>query len=189
MNVNSISNHNKNNNIIKDADILNNFFTSVFQQAPNYYATQNYTIPDSSFILNNLFLSPISPNEIIHTLPNLSNSIATGSDDLSPQSLKCNADLIKHQLAYICNLSFSQGVFPKLLKNALVAPIHKGGFRDDPSNYRPILILTIFSKLLEKLFYNRKLSFINKNYILHNNQFGFRKKKSTNHAIANVIII
>ena len=96
-----------------DADILNNFFASVFQQAPNFNARQNNTILDSSFILNNLFLSPISPNEIIHTLHNLSKSDATGSDDLFPQLLKCIADLIKHQLAYICYLSFSQGFAPK----------------------------------------------------------------------------
>ena len=64
------SNHNKNNNISMDANILNNFFTSVFQQASNYNARQNHTIPDNSYILNNLFLSPISPNEIIHTFHN-----------------------------------------------------------------------------------------------------------------------
>ena len=58
---------------------------------PNYNAGQNHTIPDSSFILNNLFLSPISSNEIIHTLHNLSSFNATGSDGLSPQLLQCNA--------------------------------------------------------------------------------------------------
>ena len=108
-----------------DFDILNYFFTSVFQQAPNYNARQNYTIPDSSFILNNLFLSPISPNEIVHTFHNFFIFNATGSDSLSPRLLKCKADLIKHQLAYICNLSFSQGVFSKLLKNVTVVLIYK----------------------------------------------------------------
>jgi hypothetical protein len=84
-------------------------------------------------------------------------------------------------------LSFAQGVFPDLLKNAIVIPIYKGGSHMDPSNYRPISILTLFSKLLEKLFYNRLLCFINNNNVLHSNQFGFRKNKSTSLAVANVI--
>ena len=60
---------------------------------------QNHTISDSSLILNNLLLSPISPNEIFNTLYNLSSSNAIGFYGLFPQILKCNADLLKHQLA------------------------------------------------------------------------------------------
>ena len=68
-----------------------------------------------------------------------------------------------------------------------MTPIHKSGSRTDPSNYRPISILTTFSKILEKLFLKRVLSFINKNNILHENQFGFRKGKSTSVAITHLL--
>jgi hypothetical protein len=90
-------------------------------------------------------------------------------------------------LVHIFNLLFSQGVFPKLLKNSIVVPIHKGGAHIDPGNYRPISILTTFSKLLEKLYYNRLMSFINTHNVLHRNQFGFRRNKSTSLAIATVL--
>ena len=89
-------------------------------------------------------------------------------------------------LTHIYNLSFSQGIFPKLLKNPTVIPIFKNSSITDPSNYRPISILTIFSYVLEKLFHNRLISFIDKHIVLHSNQFGFRKNKSTSTAVAHV---
>jgi hypothetical protein len=95
--------------------------------------------------------------------------------------------LIANQITYIFNLSFSQGLFPQLLKSAIVTPIHKSGSKLDPGNYRPISILTLFSKLLEKLFYNRLISFVNNHNILHPLQFGFRADYSTSTAIAHVL--
>ena len=90
-------------------------------------------------------------------------------------------------MTHIFNLSFTQEVFPKLLKRSVIVPIDKGGCHLDPSNYRPNSILTIFSKLLEKLYYNRLMSFINYKNILNSNQFGFMKNKSTMLASANVL--
>ena len=166
---------------------LNNFFTSVFRHAPPYNAADPLTIPLHSFINHSMFLSPITANEIISTFASLSNSNSPGTDGLSPQIIKANAPLLAHQLAHVYNLSFSQGIFPKLLKNAIIIPIFKGSSYTDPSNYRPISVLTIFSKLLEKLFYSRLIAFVDRHNILHSNQFGFRKHKSTNTAIASVL--
>ncbi len=73
------------------------------------------------------------------------------------------------------------------VKNAIIHSVFKSGNNLDPSNYRPISILTIFSKILEKLFYSRLFSFIDKHHILHPNQFGFQPKKSTSLAVANVL--
>ena len=87
----------------------------------------------------------------------------------------------------IFDISFAQGVFPKLLKTAIVTSIYKSGSHNDPSNYQPISILTIFSKVREKLFYNRLLSFINSQNLLHDNQFRFRANRSTASAITNVL--
>ena len=80
----------------------------------------------------------------------ISNSKAVGSDGFSPIIIKQNINAIRKQLKYIFNLSFSSGIFPKLLKSAIVTPIYKFGSVTEPVNYRPISILTIFSKLLEK---------------------------------------
>ncbi len=185
--LNSLINIKRNNNTPISAEGLNNYFTSVFNQAPKFQPGQLHTIPDSSFIANSFFLNPTSYNEIISTMASLSNSCAIGVDGICPKLIKCNASLLARQLAYIYNLSFSQGVFPILLKTAIVIPVYKNGSHLDPGNYRPISLLTTFSKLLEKLFNNRMLSFINEHNILHDNQFGFIKNKSTTLAIANVL--
>ena len=89
----------------------------------------------------------------------LSNSQSIGSDGLHPDIIKSNALLISSQLTYIFNLSFTQGIFPKLLKTAIITPIQKSGSLTDPSNYRPISILTTFTKILEKLFFKACLKF------------------------------
>ena len=80
---------------------------------------------------------------------------AIGIDGLRLDIIKATADLIIFQLSYIFSLSFSQGIFLTLLQSAIVIPIHKNGLFSDPNNYRPIYILTIFAKLLEKLCYSR----------------------------------
>ena len=93
--------------------------------------------------------------------------------------VKSNAIFISYQQAKIFNLSFTQGVFPTFLKDSIVVPICKDGSHAKPSNYRPISILTIFSELLEKLYFTCLINFININNILHINQFVYEKNSST----------
>ena len=71
------------------------------------------------------------------------------------------------------------GIFPDRMKIARVIPLFKNGDVKEFSNYRPVSILSQFSKILEKVFHNRLMSFINDKHILNNSQFGFRKNMST----------
>ena len=75
----------------------------------------------------------------------LSNSRAVGSDGLNPLIVKDNITHLSNQLEYIFNMSFTNGVFPNLLKSAIISPIYKGVNNCDAGNYRPISILIIFS--------------------------------------------
>ena len=81
------------------------------------------------------------------------------------------------------NLSITKGIFPNELKVARVIPLFKSGDETSFSNYRPVSVLPLFSKILERLMYKRLLSFINKNKLLYNYQFGFRKDHSPNLAL------
>jgi len=56
-----------------------------------------------------------------------------------------------------------------------VTNMFKKGDRSQPSNYRPISLLSIFDKLLEKLMFNRLISYLERNSILYNYRFGYRK--------------
>ena len=82
-------------------------------------------------------------------------------------------------MSKIANLSFEQEVFPTELKMAIVSPLYKA---KDPmffNNYRPISLLSVFSKILERVMYNRLLKFIDKNNLLNEFQFVFRNNHST----------
>ena len=83
------------------------------------------------------------------------------------------------RLCVIINKSFSYGEFPNLLKIVKVIPIHKGGSSQDMNNYRPISLLSIFDKIIEKLMHKRLYKFLEENKILYDKQFGFRKNNST----------
>ena len=87
--------------------------------------------------------------------------------------------LIVNPLAYICNLSLKQGVFPTELRIANVLPLYKS---DDPfcsNNYRPVSLLCALSKVFEKIMYNRLLDFLDDQKFFVNEQFGYRKIHSS----------
>ena len=77
--------------------------------------------------------------------------------------------------------------YPSKLTLAKVIPIYKSYDESDPWNYRPISHLSIFNGIFEKIMYHRLKSFIEKCNILHNSQYGFREKRSTEHAILDII--
>jgi len=76
-------------------------------------------------------------------------------------------------LVHIYNASISSGIFPDRLKTAKVIPLYKKGDSHDVKNYRPIAILSVFSKLLEKLMNNRLIPYLMENNVLTEAQNGF----------------
>ena len=85
------------------------------------------------------------------------------------------------------NICFEVGVFPDILKLAKVAPFHKKESKLDFLNYRPIaLLLSVFSKIYEKLIFTRINSYLDKNNLIYNKQFGFHSNYWTNHAILSI---
>ena len=91
--------------------------------------------------------------------------------------------MICRPLTHFINLSIISGVFPDQLKIARVIPLFKSGDKSIFNNYRPVSVLPAFSKILEKVIYNRLLDYLNKHKILSDNQFGFRKHHSTEYAL------
>ena len=102
--------------------------------------------------------------------------------------LKHISDLIAPALTKLLNLSLLQGIFPDSLKIAAVTPLFKSGDKTDVCNYRPISVLSTFSKIFEKVVAYQVNHYLNVNDILTPAQYGFRQGKSTTDALLNVTI-
>ena len=110
-----------------------------------------------------------------------------GYDEINNKILKLSAKEISKPLTHMFNLSFENGIFPNSLKLAIVMPIFKSDDNKKFKNYRPISVLSCFSKVLERLMYNRLINYIDKNGILSKHQYGFRKNRSTEFVIIELI--
>ena len=97
----------------------------------------------------------------------------------SLQILKISAPFINSPLNDIFNKSMLSGTFPTRLKYAIVKLLLKKGDKENVANYRQISLLTSFSKVLEKMIYDRLLKYSETNNIIAIEQFGFRTSSST----------
>lgn len=139
----------------------------------------NISIPT----INSLALLDVDEAEVESLILQLNNDSAVGWDGISPLLLKnCKNVLVPH-ITYLFNCCLQNGVFPDALKKALVHPIHKGGDRNCVNNYRPISVLPVLSKILERILNNRLKDFLDRFNIIAENQYGFRKSISTEHAV------
>ena len=129
-------------------------------------------------LIESFYISPTTELEVGNIIKIFKDNSA-GWDDLRPGIIKVVKEYITNPLTHICNLSLSTGVFPHELKIANIVPIYKSGDVMMFSNYRPVSVLPVFSKLVERLLYNRLIDFVNKHNLLYKYQFGFQEGKST----------
>ena len=138
----------------------------------------------SGNFLNSLFFEEISEQEVINLCSSLGSGTATRFDNVTMSLIKETIASISSPLTRIFNLSITSGMVPVELKISRVVPLFKAGHKSIFSNYRPISVLPPFSKILEKLLYNRLIVYLSEYNILAYNQFGFRKNHSTEYALA-----
>ena len=127
-----------------------------------------------------IFLSPTSPGELEEIVQSLENDKAS---DVSIVILKKSIKYISGHLSGFFNQFMAFGTFPDILKVGKITPIYKKGDPQLLDNYRPVSVIPIFGKLLEKLIYSRLYSFLTAKNVIYDKQFGFRKNHSTTHAI------
>jgi hypothetical protein len=119
--------------------------------------------------------------EIEEIILNLKNFSASGYDGISSKILKSCAKTVSSPLAHIFNSSLAKGIFPSRLKYSITKPVHKKGNKECISNYRTISLLSSFSKMFEKLVYNRLYHHCIEK-ILTLCRFGFKSDSSTENA-------
>jgi len=112
---------------------------------------------------------------------------APGLDGISINVIKKFKEFMSNILEIIFNQILKEGLVPDSLKNALVVPLYKGnGQITNLTNYRPISLLNVFSKLFEKAIKTRLLNYLEENNLLPTSQFGFRKGLGTEDALAHL---
>ena len=131
-------------------------------------------------------LPVISVDFVSREIDIMSEKKATGLDDISCKLLKLAKPVIVNSLTQIMNLSLKSGVFPNAWKEAKVIPLHKGGDLS-VNNFRPIAILPIVSKIIEKAVHKHLYSYLSEHNIINENQSGFRPSHSTETCLINLV--
>jgi hypothetical protein len=98
---------------------------------------------------------PTTVNEIKSTINSLKWKNSCGYDQIATTLLKSCADYIIVPLSYLWTQSMAVGIFPEWLKHSKLKPLYKNSEESCISNYRPISLLTAFSKIFEKVMYKR----------------------------------
>ena len=140
---------------------FNNFFTNI---GPSLSKTisqskKNFKSFLNNSSLNSFVLKPVIHDELGKLISQLNNRKVPGPTSIPVTILKDNIDVLVRPLILILNQSFKQGIFPEILKIVQVSPIHEKEDTVTVSNYRPISLLSVFSKTFEKTMYCTNYSF------------------------------
>jgi len=154
-------------------NILNKYFTQVGPKlASAILSPAGYVTHSTPSAPNSLYLTPVLHNDVVNQINNLKCSKSNDSYDIPVSLVKMVENIISICLADLYNSSISNGVFPEKLK-AKVVPLFKSGSRLNPSNYKPISLLSHFSKMFEKLLYINTNNFFDQKHVICPEQMVF----------------
>ena len=181
-----------NNELVSDDETISREFCNYFSSIANDLE-RDIPLPQISSLdslnpnnQNSFFLKPVQIYECISLISALKNT-SCNIHSVPVHVYKSIKTSISVPISCLINECFSSGIFPKCLKRAHITPILKSGSPQLVSNFRPISVLPILSKIFERAIASRLSNFIHKFSIISLNQFGFQKNKSTVDAIINLI--
>ena len=131
--------------------------------------------------------SPINVETLILTVKQLNETSAVGADDIGYRFVIDSLPVTSFYLTVCVNTSIVTGEYPSVWQHALVTPVFKSGDPDEITNYRPISILPVLSKIIEKVVANQLVEYLEINNFLSNTQHGFRRGLSTETALIKVV--
>ena len=170
------------------ANRFNNFFTNVGRDLANKIPPSPVT-PESYLagsFSDSMVLFPTTDIEIVNIVNEFNSKTSFGCDNIPLAILKGSIAPIAGIVSKLVNCSFEFGFFPMELKIAKVCPIYKAGKKNVFTNYRPISLLTSFSKVYEKAMQTRLMKYLCDKNILSQSQFGFRSGHSAFMALLNM---
>ena len=176
------------NKPIEIAETLNEFFINKVNNIVNRLPKSHY---DPLKLVRKIMtnksctfkLSSVHPDDVEKIISQLKNSKACGLDNIGCSVIKLAKPELVPALTHAVNLSIQQGKFPEVWKTAKIIPLHKKNDSTSPQNYRPVALLAVFSKILERAIFLQIVKYMNDNLLFHPSQHGFRKNHNTTTAI------
>ena len=164
------------------AHLLNNYFYECFNKRSSPVLNNLQSLPSQDFPSDLL----CDEAEIFDLIVNMDPSKSTGPDGISVRMLRGTAVAAVTSLSKLFNKSLTSGKFPQAWKMARVVPVPKAGDTSSVSNYRPISILSVVSKLLEKHIHRLLFDHLCNKYPLSSRQWGFLPGRSATSALLSV---
>ena len=179
------SNTSNNNNI---ANEFNMYFSNIGKTLASKLHNLNTTDKpkNTNKSIQSIFMNPVNNREILNIVKNMKNKLSSGPDDISPKIIKATILPILNPITHIINESLLYGTVPDAMKLAKVIPIYKNNDANQLINYRPISMLSTFSKILERAVHNRVSNFLQSHNLLYKSQYGFRTNHSTEQALIEI---
>ena len=170
------------------AETINNFFTAIGPNLPNKigktykggWTFLGKEVEDRCPDFKATF------QQVLRTCNDLNTSKSSGIKDVATRICKDASLVLIPQLLHIFNLSLESGTFPEKWKKATIIPLFKGGKSTEVGNYRPISLLPLLGKIIEKVVHANLSKFLKGQQILTSKQGGFRKGFSTASTIADL---
>ena len=172
------------------ADDLNSFFVSVGPRIATEIRTQN-TVTDLNVRLPRVSTCGFRPRaisleELGYIVSHMRNSAACGTDGVCVRMLKTGFPAIGGVILHIINTCITRADIPSDWKHSIVKPIFKSGNPSDPTNFRPISLVPVIMKIVERAIHQQLYHYLSHNHLLSPTQHGFRPRHSTETALLSV---
>ena len=131
--------------------------------------------------------SCVHPDEVMKIIGQLSNSTAFGLDNIDTYIIKLIKGEITPALTHIINLSLRHNTYPEKWKSSKVVPLYKKDDPLNPKNYRPVALIPVLSKVLERVVSQQIIQYLSKNNILNPNHHAYRSKHKTSTAMIQMV--
>ena len=166
------------------ANRFNEYFTSIGENLAAGFTNNPIDRAEKpNFFHQQFSFLPVDSDTTKDLLKEINSTKATGLDEIPAKLVKIGADALAFPFTHVINEILNSGTFPSKLKKAKVIPVHKKGSTEDCNNYRPISILSVFSKIIEKVLNKQITDYLEEFSLLNSKQYGFRRNKNTASAL------
>ena len=170
------------------AECMNSFFTAKVNNLranlpPSQYSPLSLVRKLMENRTCSFSLQPVHPDKVEKIIASLKSTRSCGLDNIDSFILKLAKDELVPVITHIINLSITKKTFPAAWKTAKIIPLYKKDEYTDPKNYRPVALLAVCSKILEKAVFLQVMDYMENNNLLHPSHHGFRSNHSTSTAL------